>query len=151
MLLRSDLSSPDICICCCACVQSSLTLHDPWTIAHQAPLSMGFPRQEYWNGLPFPPPGDLPNPGIELTSLVSPASAGRFFTTMPPYVCIYKYIHIYIYILHVHTAIFIYFWLHWVFTAACGPSLDVASRGYSLIAERGLLIVVASLVPEHRL
>ena len=37
----------------------------PWTVAYQAPLSMGFPRQEYWNGLPFPSPGDLPNPGIE--------------------------------------------------------------------------------------
>ena len=37
----------------------------PWTAAHQAPLSMGFPRQEYWDGLPFLPPGDLPNPGIE--------------------------------------------------------------------------------------
>ena len=38
----------------------------PWTVAHQAPLSMGFSRQEYWSGLPFPPPGDLPHPGIEL-------------------------------------------------------------------------------------
>ena len=45
----------------------------PWTIARQAPLSMGFSRQEYWNGLPFLTPGDLPNPGIESTSLVSPA------------------------------------------------------------------------------
>ena len=41
------------------------TLATPWTIAHQAPLSMGFSRQEYWSGLPFPSPGDLPNPGIE--------------------------------------------------------------------------------------
>ena len=40
----------------------------PWTIAHQAPFSMGFPRQEYWSGFPFPSPGDLPNPGIKLTS-----------------------------------------------------------------------------------
>ena len=40
----------------------------PWTVAHKAPLSMGFPRTEYWSGLPFPPPGDLPNPGIELGS-----------------------------------------------------------------------------------
>ena len=40
----------------------------PWTVAQQAPLSMGFPRQEYWCGLPFPPPGDHPNPGIEPTS-----------------------------------------------------------------------------------
>ena len=37
----------------------------PWTVAHQSPLFMGFPRQEYWNGLPFPSPGDLPNPGIK--------------------------------------------------------------------------------------
>ena len=37
----------------------------PWTVAYQAPLSMGFPRQEYWSGLPFPSPGDLPDPGIE--------------------------------------------------------------------------------------
>ena len=42
----------------------------PWTVAHQAPLSMGFSRQEYWSGLPFPPPGDLPNPGIKPASPV---------------------------------------------------------------------------------
>ena len=53
----------------------------PWTVAHQIPLSMGFPRQEYWSGLPFPSPGDLPNPGTELAS---PALAGRFFTNEPP-------------------------------------------------------------------
>jgi len=52
-----------------------------WTIALQAPLSMEFSRQEYCSGLPCPPPGDLPNPGIELASLPSPALAGRFFTT----------------------------------------------------------------------
>ena len=56
----------------------------PWTVALQAPLSMWFSRQEYWNRLPFPSPGDLPDPGIEPTSLVSPPLAGRFFTTMPP-------------------------------------------------------------------
>ena len=56
----------------------------PWTLAHQAPLSMGFPRQEYWSGLPFPARGDLPNLGIEPTSFVSPVLAGRFFTTMRP-------------------------------------------------------------------
>ena len=44
-------------------------------------MSMGFPRHEYWSGLPFPPPGDLPNPGTEPMSPVSPALAGRFFTT----------------------------------------------------------------------
>ena len=46
-------------------LQSCPTLCDPWTVAHQAPLSLGFSRQEYWNGLPCPPPGDLPGPGIE--------------------------------------------------------------------------------------
>ena len=51
----------------------------PWTVAHQAPLIMGFSRLEYWSGLPFPTPGDLPNPGIESTSLMSPALAFRFF------------------------------------------------------------------------
>ena len=51
-----------------------------WTVARQAPLSMGFPRQENWSGLPFPPPGDLPDPGMEPVSPVSPALAGRFFT-----------------------------------------------------------------------
>ena len=50
-------------------------------VAHQAPLSMGFSWQEYWSELPCPPPGDLPNPGIELVSLTSPALAGEFFTT----------------------------------------------------------------------
>ena len=53
----------------------------PKAVTCQAPLSMGFPRQEYWSGLPFPPPGDLPNPGIEPTSLTSPAMIGRFITT----------------------------------------------------------------------
>ena len=54
----------------------------PWTVAHQAPLSMGFSRQEYyWSGLPCPPPGGLPHPGIEPASLLSLALAGRFFTT----------------------------------------------------------------------
>ena len=58
-----------------------LTLCNLWTVAHQAPLSMGFSRQEYWSGLPCPPPGDLCDPGIEPTSLTSPALADRFFTT----------------------------------------------------------------------
>ena len=53
----------------------------PWTIVHQAPLSMGFSRKEYWSGLPCPLPGDLPNSGIEPVSLMSPTLAGVFFTT----------------------------------------------------------------------
>ena len=53
----------------------------PWTVARQAPLSMGFSRQEYWSGLPCPPPGDLPDSRMEPESLMSPAMVGGFFTT----------------------------------------------------------------------
>ena len=53
----------------------------PWTVAHQAPLFLGLPRQEYSRGLLFPSPGDLPDPGIKP---MSPALAGGFFTTEPP-------------------------------------------------------------------
>ena len=53
----------------------------PWTVAHQAPLSVGFSRQEYWGGVPFPPPGDPPHLRTEPTSLTSPALAGGFLTT----------------------------------------------------------------------
>ena len=53
----------------------------PWTVACQDPLPMEFSRQEYWSGVPFPTPGDLPEPGIELTCLASSALAGWFFTT----------------------------------------------------------------------
>ena len=62
-------------------IQSCSTIAIPGTVVCQAPLSMGFSRQEYWNGLLHPPPGDPPNPRIEIESL---ALAGRFFTTEPP-------------------------------------------------------------------
>ena len=65
---------------CCLVTKSCLTLVTPWTVACQAPLSMGFPRQEYWSGLPFPSPRDLLDPEIELES---PALAAGFFTTEP--------------------------------------------------------------------
>ena len=69
----------------CACMLSRLSLvrlfETLWTLACQALLSMGFSRQEYWSGFPCPPPGDLPNPGIEPVSVMSSALAGRFFTT----------------------------------------------------------------------
>ena len=55
----------------------------PWAVALQAPLSMGFAKQEYWTGLLFPTPGDLPNLGIKPTSPASSALAGKFFTTVP--------------------------------------------------------------------
>ena len=62
------------------------TFVTPGTVAHQAPLSVGFPMQEYWSGLPFPSPEDIPNPGTEPVSpayQASPGLAGRFFTTEP--------------------------------------------------------------------
>ena len=62
-------------------VQSCPTLCNPMDVARQAPLSMGFTRQEYWSGLPFPPPGNLPNQRIKTASITSPALAGEFFTT----------------------------------------------------------------------
>ena len=61
-----------------SCVQLFSSL---WSVARQAPLSMGFSRQEYWSGLSCPPPGDLPDAGIELASVMSPALTGKFFTT----------------------------------------------------------------------
>ena len=66
-------------MCAKSLVQLFVTLR--WDVAHQAPLSMGFSRQEYWSGLLCPPPGDLPDPGIEPTSLTSLALAGELFTT----------------------------------------------------------------------
>ena len=68
----------------CTCVLSNVRLFvTPWTVEHPAPLSMGFPRQEYWSGVPFPSPEDLPDPGMEPTSLASPALTGGFFTIGP--------------------------------------------------------------------
>ena len=61
---------------CAKLLQSCPTLCNPWIIAHQAPLSMGFSRQEYWSGLLCPSSGDLPDPGMEFISLLSPALAG---------------------------------------------------------------------------
>ena len=74
-----------VCVCVCARVLLSHVqlFVTPWTVAHQAPLSMRFPRQEYWSGLPCPTRGDLPNPGIEPTSPEAPVLAGRFLTTEP--------------------------------------------------------------------
>ena len=62
----------------------------PWTVARQAPPSMGFPGQEYWSGFPFPFPGDLPDLRVETASLVSALLVGRFFPTVPPEMPIYR-------------------------------------------------------------
>ena len=66
------------------CTQLCPILCDPMDCNPQAPLSMEFPGQEYWNGSPFPSPGDLPSLGIKPASLASPAVGRRFFTTVPP-------------------------------------------------------------------
>ena len=65
-------------MCVCSVVSNSVA---PWTVAYQAPLSIGFPRREYWSGLPVPSPGDLPGPGIKP---VSTALASISFTAEPP-------------------------------------------------------------------
>ena len=68
-------------MCGCSVVSVASDSVTPWTVAHQGLLSMGFSRQEYWSELPYPPPGDLPDPGIEPVSLMSPALVGGFFIT----------------------------------------------------------------------
>ena len=74
-----------MCVCVFLCVLSHAQLFViTWTVARQAPLSMGFPRQENWSVLPFPTPGDLPDARMELASLVFSVLAGEFFTTMQP-------------------------------------------------------------------
>ena len=80
-----------MCVCVreCVCVRARVHVQSLsrvrifatlWMVARQAPLSVGFSRQEHWSGLPFPPPEDLPHPGMEPMSPVCPALAGRFFT-----------------------------------------------------------------------
>ena len=79
-----------VCVCALNCDQLFVTL---WTKALQAPLSMEFSRQEYWSGLPFPSPGDLPNPEIKPISLEPTALAGEFFfhwATWKAYIYIWK-------------------------------------------------------------
>ena len=104
----------------------------PWTVAHQASLSMGFSRQEYWSGLPVPSPGDLPDPGIRPMSLKSSALAGEFFTTGATWEAPMLPVLILFYL-------FIYF--DWA-----GPSLlrrlfsSYKSGRYSSVAVRGLLM-----------
>ena len=71
-------------VCVCSVAQSCPSSAIPWTVAHQIPPSMEFSREEYWSSLPFPSPGNLSDPVVELMSVASPALAGKFFTTAPP-------------------------------------------------------------------
>ena len=86
-------------ICCCSLVVSD-SFVTPWTVGHQAPLSMGFSKKEYWTGLPFPSPEDFPDPRIKP---VSPELSGRFFTPEPPGkpICVFIYTHLYTYTLEI--------------------------------------------------
>ena len=76
-----QLSLRHACVVVLSCFSRVRLFATPWTAARQAPLSVGFSKQEHWSGLPCPPPGDLQDPGIEPMSLSSPALAGGFFTT----------------------------------------------------------------------
>ena len=93
----------------------------PWPVAHQDPLSMGFSRQQYWNGLSCPPPGDLPDPGIKPTSLTLHWQAGSLPAAPPG-----KPLAVYTFYL-----LELLFWLPWVLAAAHRLSLVVVCRGYS--------------------
>ena len=78
--IKPDHRSHNV-LCCAKLLQLCPFFVIPWTVARKAPLSMGFSRQGYWSGLPFPPPGDLPDPRIKPASLKSPTLADRFFIT----------------------------------------------------------------------
>ena len=79
--LANQLSQTRVCVCVLSCFSRVRLFAAPRTIIHQASLSMGFSRQEYWSRLPFPPPGYLPYPWMEPTSFTSPALAGGLFIT----------------------------------------------------------------------
>ena len=74
----------DLCVLCVQSLSPVQLFAASWNVARQHPLSMKFSGQEYWSGLPFPTPGNLPDPGIEPVSPEAPALAGRFFTTESP-------------------------------------------------------------------
>ena len=133
-----------VCIYMCTCLLSRVWLFATlWAVAHQAPLSVEFSKQENWSGLPFPPPVDLTDPGVEPASLASPALARGFFTAAPPgKLCIY--IRLCILIVHFFwqdvksmradiLVCLVYFILGiiWgLFLVVLGLSLVVQSRGY---------------------
>ena len=84
-----------------------------WTAAFPAPLSMGFSRQEYWCELPCSPPGDLPNPGIEPVSLMSPACARVFFTTTAAFIYIYNQASLFFTVIVLSVSFLIFIMISW--------------------------------------
>ena len=111
--------SLSVSICMHVCAQSfshAWLSVIPRTIAHQTPLSMEFSRQEYWSGLPFHSPGDLPDSGIKLVSLASPSLAGRFFTTIVIWEAHINLLHIlFVLFIFVHYSTSIIILLYYVF------------------------------------
>ena len=102
--LHNFPASVKLIMCSISCTWLFVT---PWSVAHLDPLSIGFYRQEYWSGLPFPPPGDLPNPGTKLESLASPALADKF-TTWATWEASVKHIASW------------YIWYHFLMLPVCG-------------------------------
>ena len=91
-----------------------------WTVTHKASLSIGFSKQEYWSGLPCPPLGNIPDSGIKPSSLMSPALAGRFFTTSTTWKALnsktyYNFLLLYIYISPIYIYLSIYIYLLYIY------------------------------------
>ena len=104
------------CDCMHVCSVASDSFRPYWLyVAHQVPLPMEFSRQESWSGLPFPPPGDLPDPGMEPASLASPALTGRFFTTCDAPLCVTWKINTHVYFLSCESSVRLFHTLrYWV-------------------------------------
>ena len=89
-----------VCVCCCFCLVASVMSNSvrPYRLQPARLLSMGFSRQEYWSGWPYPPPGDLPDPGIKPWSPALQADSLQLRHQRSPYICIHTYIHTYMYV-----------------------------------------------------
>ena len=132
----------NLLMCCVQSLQSCPTLCDPRDCSPQAPLSVGFSRHEYWSGLPCPPPGDLPDSGMEPKSPVCPAlqtDALPLSSQGSP-----QFINRCIFFKKI--VFWFFFWLHWVFVAVQGLSLVVESTDDSLVMHR-LLVQWLLLLP----
>ena len=124
------LESINLCCAVLSCFSRVQLFATLWTVALQAPLSMGFSRQEYWSGLLCPPPGDLPDPGIEPRSLTSPQLAGGLFTTSTTWEAP---IHLYLAINWEKLSHYFFknnFWLHFLFFPQLGFKLHACRRFY---------------------
>ena len=108
-----------------SCVQLFVT---PWTVAHQAPLSMGFSRQEYWSGLPFPSPGNLPDPGIKPGSPALQADSLPFEPSGKTYTNTHTHIHT-----HTHTHTYIYICIYSALSLSFSLSLSLSLSIYIYI------------------